>query len=256
MIISKVSKGSVMDQIYIPKRRAALPVGSYVIIKPIEAVDKQVQPSYYNIRYIEPIKVQIIKEIFKAIEADNVVITGSFLDKGFRFNDADVLIITEDELDQAVIKENIKESTGVECHLIAISNNAIIKGLETDPLYRVMLSRCVSKSRFIYKVKPKINYKILDLHLLKSSLLIDNFEALTGNEKYDLVRNFVSIYLFEKGKRVTKDSVDSAINHIFGDKAVESLKNNTIGKNFLSKYKEIYLKTQKKILDSIKNEQE
>ena len=34
-LIGKVSKGSKMDQIYIPKNREAIPVGSYVVVKPL-----------------------------------------------------------------------------------------------------------------------------------------------------------------------------------------------------------------------------
>ena len=34
-IISRVSKGSKMDQIYIPKNRAGLTIGEYVVITPL-----------------------------------------------------------------------------------------------------------------------------------------------------------------------------------------------------------------------------
>lgn len=256
-LVGKVSKGSVMDQIYVPKKRAGFPIGSYVVIKPLETKPEKVEPFFYNIKYLEPVKVEMIKEIFENmdeyLEPENIIITGSFLDKGFRFNDIDVIVINEKKLDVKYIKELLENKLGANLHLISITNKALIKGLSTDPLYKVMLSRCVSKKRIIYKSKVRINYKLLDLHLLKSKLLIDNFDFLGGDEKYGMVRNLIAIDLFINKKQVTKVAVDSAINNLFG--SVEKLKNNLVSrKSFLDKYMKIYIKVENKILKAIENE--
>ena len=71
----------------------------------------------------------------------------------------------------------------------------------------MILSRSIARKRFVYNVKSKINYKILDLHLLKSKSLIYNFDYLNGNEKYDLIRNMIVISLYLKHKRVNKDNL-------------------------------------------------
>ena len=71
------------------------------------------------------------------------------------------------------------------------------------------------KKRFVYKIKHKIDYKILDLHLLKSKLLIDNFDLLSGDEKYYLVRNLISISLYLQKKIVDKNRVDKEIIMIY-----------------------------------------
>jgi len=187
-LISKVSKGSRMDQIYIPKKRVDFTIGSYVVIRPLETVDEEIKPFFYNIKHLEPIKTKIIKEIFKnlsgIIKCDNIIITGSFLEDGFRFNDIDIILVSEEKINTKPIVDLLESRIGPKFHLILISNKALIKGLSTDPLYMLMLSKCVSKTRFVYRVKSKINYKLLDLHLLKSKLLTDNFDFLTGDEKY------------------------------------------------------------------------
>ena len=242
-----------MDQVYIPKKRSDFPIGSYVIIKPLETEKREIKPFFYNISYLEPIKIEIIKRIIqtidKNIKSDNIIITGSFLDKGFRFNDIDILLITENK---ANIKELLESRIGIKIHLIAITNKALLKGLSTDPLYKLMLIRCVSKKRLIYKSKQIINYKLLDLHLLKSNLLINNFDLLEGNEKYGLVRNLVAISLFIDKKPI-KD-IDSIINSLFGSNTVENLKNNILSKkDFLHKYKKIYNGTKSNIIKHIKN---
>ncbi len=256
-LISKISKGSRMDQIYIPKKRSDFPIGSYVLVKQLETEPKkEFKPFFYNIRYLEPIKVGIIKEIFKSTaNADNIIITGSFLDKGFKFNDIDIIMVTEKKQDIAHIKEALERKTGARIHFIKITSKALVKGFSIDPLYRVMLNRCVSKRRVICKPKNEIDYKLLDLHLLKSKTLIDNYDVLTGDQKYEMVRNLIAINRFINKKEVSKTGIDSAIDNAFGHDAVERLKSNTLSKGgFLEKYKKIYNIARNNILEGIKNE--
>jgi len=253
-LISKVSKGSRMDQIYIPKNREGLQIGEYVVIRLLDTKEKtEIKPIYYNISRLEPIKVEIIKEVFKSIEADNVIITGSFLDKGFRFNDIDLMIITEKIINEQTIKEKLRRITGAEIHFIVIGSKALASGLETDPLYRLMLSKCVSKKRIIYKPTIRLNYKLLDLHLLKNELLLNNFDILTGAEKYKMTRNLVAISLFIKKKEGI--TIDNSINIYFGQGTAEKLKDNLVSKKpFLGDYEKLYKETKNAVLRGIKNE--
>lgn len=260
-LISKISKGSRMDQIYIPKRRMGFGIGSYVVIKPLQKIEEKVsKPFFYNIDFLEPIKLRIVKEMFDVIdnnspEYDNIIITGSFLEKGFFFNDIDILIIAETQFNKKYLEELLENKIGIKTHVILINNRILIKGLSLDPLYQMMFSKCVSRKRFVYRVKNKINYKILDLHLLKSKLLIDNFDFLNGNEKYEMVRNAVSIALFTDNKKVNKDNVDEHIDKLFGKEMSKKIKENIVidKKEFITKYKKFYNDLSIKILNSIKN---
>ncbi len=262
-LISRVSKGSKMDQIYIPKNRPGLNIGSYVLIKPIQESKneklKKEELYFYNVKDLEPIKIEIIKKLFIIIEEnlenyDNIIITGSFLEKGFNFNDIDILIIIEKKFNEKYLQNITEQKLGIEAHIIPINNNSLIEGLSTDPLYHLMLNNCVAKRRFIYRKKQKLNYKILDLHLLKSKTLIYNFELLSGNEKYNLTRNMIAIMLFLKKKTLTKKSLDKEIIKIFKLSDINDLKNNVLDKiNFLKKYKKIYNDLSTKILKHIKD---
>jgi len=248
-----------MDQIYIPKKRIGFAIGTYVVLKPLEEEKSIEKPFFYNIKYLEPIKLKIIEEIFRTIERivkyDNIIITGSFLEEGFKFNDIDVIIVCEEKIDTNYIEKILKNRIGAEFHIISINNKALLKGLSTDPLYEAILSKCIARKRFIYKIKPRINYKLLDLHLLKSRQLIENFDFLTGDEKYEMTRNLIAINQFIDGKMITKEKIDSAIDHVFGNKTVQKLKNNIILKrDFIAKYKKIYKYTQDKILKGIEDE--
>src|SRR3989344_9678350 len=113
-IIAKISRGSKMDQIYLPKNRFGLNPGSHVLVREISH-EKEEKLFYYNIKKIEKVKIIIIKEIFKLLNKynfDNVIICGSFLDQGFNFNDIDIILINESEIKLEPIKNELKENLG------------------------------------------------------------------------------------------------------------------------------------------------
>ncbi len=257
-IMGRVSKGSRMDQVYLPKNRSGLVVGSYVVIKQVTEPRLEIKPYFYSLKYLEPIKLEIVKRIIGFIESyvenENIVITGSFLNKGFNFGDVDVLLITNESVNGLDIENRLYSDLGIKTHLIIIDSKSFVIGLESDPLFGMMLSRCVSKKRWIYHSKRKIDYKLLDLHLLKSKTLIDNFDVLKGDEKYYLTRNLIAIELFIGNKKIGMDVVDTEITKLFSLKSIDLIKNNLIGKgDFLDKYKKIYNDLFKKILKGVQN---
>ena len=150
-----------MDQIYIPKNREGLEVGSIVVIKPLIERKSKIKIYSYNTKSIEPIKMKIINEIMsyitESIECENIIITGSFLNKGFKFNDIDILIITDKKLNVSKIKENLEKKLEIKIDLLVLDNNSLHQGLNTDPLYNNMLSKCISKNRIIYKNQKEKN---------------------------------------------------------------------------------------------------
>lgn len=264
-VIGRISKGTKMDQIYIPKNRGNFPIGEYVLISPLNKVEgiklrkkeKKLNLYFYNIEKLEPIKIRIIEEIISLIEREinpeNIIITGSFLDKGFNFNDIDILLIKENKIDTEIIKREIQNLVGIKTHIFSLNRKALISGLSLDPLYSLMLSKCISKNRLIFNIKREINYKLLDLNLLKSKTLIDNFYILNGSEKYYLTLNMVSISLFIQKKKLSKESVNKEIEKLFRIK-ISEIKENLVRENFLRRYKEIFNKTFNLILNNIKND--
>jgi len=253
-----------MDQIYIPKNRTGFFSGDYVLIQPIESKLKgrleekkdKTRLYFYGVKALEPIKLRVIEEISSLISREanpeNIIITGSFLEQGFNFNDLDILIINKQKINTQRIRSKIENLTGIKTHIIMLDKKTLISGMSSDPLYTLMLSRCMSKNRLIFKVERKINYKLLDLHLLKSKTLIDNFSILSGNEKYYLILNMVSILLFIQNKKLSKEIVNKEIEKIFCVKISEIRANLITKKDFIEKYKEIYNKTFNLILKNVK----
>lgn len=261
-IIAKISRGTKMDQVYIPKARSGLEAGSYVIIKPLatEQINEKarLKPYFYGIKEIEPIKLDIINKTFDIIEkyADpqNIIITGSFLNSGFNFNDLDILIISK-ETNTKIIEKKLQSSIGIKPHILVLDKKNLEVGLSTDPLYLSMISKCVTKGRLIFNTKREINYKILDIHLLKSEPLIYSFDILNGEQKYYLIRNLISIKLFIENRNVDNLGIDREILKLFKIDKINIIKENMLNKKkFIEIYKEIYKQTQKNVFNFIKND--
>lgn len=241
-----------MDQIYLPKLRPpGYAIGEHVEIVP--AKHNKMPAFTYHLSQLEPIKNIIRDEIFNYFfNLDNVIITGSFLEKGFGFNDIDVLIIDDSKPDKAW-EEYFSNKLGVDIHFICINRKSLIKGLKQDPLFQMMLSKYLAKKREIFKYQNEFNYKLLDLHLLKSKTLIDSFDILSGKEKYDLTRNLISIKLFLNEKKLSQSIVDKEIKKLLCN--VNSLKENLVDKaKFLKKFKKVYNQTFNTIMQGLKNE--
>jgi len=247
-LIAKVSKGTLMDQIYIPKRRSGYGIGSYVRIIPLEKNRTSKNLIFNNVSYIEPIKIDIIYKIIGLIDKnsddyDNIIITGSFIEKGFHFNDIDILIVSDNNIPHNAIQASIKTEIGITSHIISLNKKSLTESLSYDPAFQLMIDKCISKKRFIFKVTPKINYQFLDLKLLESNVIFDEGDELDIEEKYDIVRNVVSIFLFIKHKKITNNELEQEIFRIFHVPS-ELIKRNTINqKIFIKKFRNLYNKT-------------
>jgi|SRR3989344_1169590 len=248
-LISKISKGTKMDQIYIPKNRPGFHTGEYVKIIP---VNERPKDNYYvyNIKEVPPIKIEIAKQIFQIIESminyDNIIITGSFLDENFKFNDIDIIIITENKKE---IEKSIKEKLKIEVHTILFNQSLLIEALKIDPKWRLMLSRCISKKRIAPLPQRKLKYRYLDVQLIESKTLMINFNYLTGKEKYKLTRNMMAISMFIKNKNISNKSIEKEIEKEL-DTNIEDLKNNLVTNDFFKRYKTFYSKLEKEIIEN------
>lgn len=243
-----------MDQIYIPKNRAGLNIGDYVIVKLVSS-EEQTQgirkPFLYGIDKLENIKMEIIGRVFGILakfQFENVIVTGSLLEKGFNFNDIDLVLISEEDCDKKeIIESQVVNLIGIKPHIIILSKKTLISGLETDPIYESMINRCVSRERIVFKYKRRILPKLLDLQLLKSKDLIENFQEYNGREKEYLVKNLVSISLFLEGKRIKQEEIARKIKTELKIRP-EEIRENMVGKEFEKDYEKLYKETFNKIL--------
>ncbi|MBI2139933.1 hypothetical protein HYU14_03345 [Candidatus Woesearchaeota archaeon] len=255
-LIARVSTGSRMDQIYIAKQRDGFPIGSYVLIKPLETVAKEnIKLFPHNIAQVEPVKLYIIKSLAQSIKSRHegeVIVFGSFLNPGFRFNDVDVILLSSTEGAYGTIGKKLEEETGLKIHLTMLSEPSLLKGIATDPLFALLMNNHIATKRMMFDAKRDLNFKLLDLHLQKSKMFIENFEMMAGSEKLKMVRNLAAIEYFMKGKKFPKQGTDALIDHTFSKGTALRLRDNTLLKEEIKKrYRQVFDSAQKEILKGI-----
>lgn len=258
-IIKKISKGARFNQIYLQKNEGiGFEPGKSVVISPLEHVIVK-EPSIfeYNVK-LGSLKKEIIKMVFKMIDSegyyDNLLITGSFLDEGFQFEDLDVVIINPRHIQKDRLKESIKQRTGIEPHLILMDAESFARGIKRDPLFRLMVDRYVSARRTLFKKGRELNYKLLDVYLLRNKNLIDGYDLFSIKQRKKLLRDFVSIKLFSENKEVTIRNIEKEINILFGKDIIEDLfcyGNNEEKHKFIMKLKKEFNKLESRILKNV-----
>jgi len=258
-LIKKISKGTRFNQIYLQKNEGiGFEPGKAVIITPLTYIlDKELSIFEYNVK-LDSLKKEIVKKIFKIIENtgyyDNIIITGSFLNKGFNFEDIDMIIINPKDIDQDTLKNSIKQSIGIAPHLILIDSKSFNKGIKRDPLFRLMINRYVSIKRAIFRKDKEINYKLLDIYLLKNKNLIDGYDLFNIKQRKKLLRDFISIKLFAENKEITINNVEKETEKIFGKDIIERLfyyGDSEIKQKFIEKLKKEFDKLENNILKNV-----
>lgn len=257
-IVKKISKGSRFNQIYL-KKNEGIGFEPYqeVLITPLQDVIRSEPTVFqYNIK-LDTIKKEIVKSIFKIIidniTSGNILITGSFLNKGFNFNDIDILIIDGKKVNKGILKRKIIESIGIRPHIIEISMKNLIIGINRDPLFLLMVDRYVSNQRLIFKKKRDINYRLLDAYLVRCKNLVDGFDAYSIEQRKKILRDFISIKLFVEKKELTLKNIELEVNKIFGRKTMDKMINfgdKYAELKFIKKFKRYYNNLEKNIISN------
>jgi len=252
-IVARISKGSKMDQVYIPKNRIGFSIGNYVILKPIGGEKQSDRLFYYGVKDIGSLKLGIIQQVIGIIDKHyasygNVIFTGSFLDEGFQFNDIDIIVVSEKNQEKITEKE-IKEKLGIEAHAIPFNKISFREALEIDPIWRLMLSRCVAKNRLAPLPKKRLKYRYLDAQMIRSKMLADNFDNLTGRERYKLMRNLMVIYLFINNKKLSAVNIEKEIKAKFRV-SISDIERNLIDDGFFKRYNEFYDQLEEEVIDN------
>ena len=258
-LIKRISKGARFNQIYLQKNEGAgFEPGKSVVISPLENIISKEPPIFeYNVK-LESLKREIVKLVFKIVDSHghygNIIITGSFLDEGFNFEDIDIIIINSVNIEKDEIKNTIERNTGINTHLTLIDSESFNRGIRRDPLFRLMIDRYVSTKRAIFRNDRELNYKLLDIHLLKNKNLIEGYDLFSIKQRKKLLRDFISIKLFSENKKVTIKSIEKETNMLFGRDIIENLfyyGNNEEKHKFIAKLKKEFNKLEEHILKNV-----
>ena len=254
----KVSKGSKFNQIYIPKEmRGIFEDGDLVEVKLLEKKEKlYYSDNLKNLHKTSDFKKNLIKQVFSLLEKfkeiRQVFIVGSFLTEKIKYNDIDIILISDKKEIENEAYAYLSEKIQMNFDIIVIPGKKIEKLIKICPLTRSMFYYFVSNKEFSLDEKIEIEKKHIDFLLMMPK---DLFKIGFSNGKvyFDSLRRLITIRKFLEMQNLDPILINQEIKKILG-KNYSFLKNNeNVDKKILTFVKEEIKKELNKI-EKIMNE--
>jgi len=212
--VGKVSKGSVFNQIYIPKNlRWEFEAGSLVEVKLLE------KRLHYSRKFaISEFKEKLIKEIFSFLESfgvKQIIIAGSFLKEKIDYRDIDLLLVVDrrGEKFENVVYKKLIEKLNLKFHLLFFDEESFIKLQESCPLTRSMLYYSISNKKI-----EKRGRKIDENHIKFLLMMPEDLLKIKVNTRvfYDSLRRLVAIEKFLSSKEEDPSEINKDLKDELG----------------------------------------
>jgi len=255
--IHRVSKGSRFNQIYVPKEyEQVFQEGDIVQVMLLEKRTKL----YYskNLKKLSEFKEKLIKDIFSELstfkEIKQVFIFGSFLTKNVDYNDIDVLVLNDKDIEETVYNSLIKKFN-LKFHVIAIDDKNLKKVLEICPLVRSMLYRFVSNKPFIVQKDTRIDRNHIRFLLMLPEDLLEI--ELDSKMFYEAIRRLTCIEYFLEDNEIAPDKIDGVLSKTLDNLLLERIKKDEqINNKNIAELRTIIKHKLKKIKGLLKNGKE
>ena len=216
--IHKVSKGSRFNQIYIPKEMDMhFKAGDLV---EVTLLKKRVSlyPSN-NLKQLSEFKENLIKNIFSSLETFNeikqIFIVGSFLTQKTEYNDIDLILISDKNLEEEVFVY-LTDNFQLKFHIMVISEKSFQYLQKSCPLTRSMLYFFVSNKEFLLSEIIETDKKHLKFLLMMPEDLLTL--KLKSRVFYDSVRRLITIERFLENKILNPILIEKEIANLLGEK--------------------------------------
>jgi len=226
--IHKISKGSRFNQIYIPKEmNGVFEIGDVVEIKLLSK--KEIFYYSKNLKKLSNYKEKLVKEIFSFLsdfsDIKHIFIIGSFLTNKIDYNDVDILLISNKNIEIEVYNKLI-DKFNIKFHIISISEERFEYLQYSCPLTRSMLSYFVSNKEFNLPEEIKVDKNhIRYLLMTPEDLLKVNPESRTY---YDSIRRLITIENFLENKPVDILEISNQLIKVLGETLFFLIKGNEI----------------------------
>ncbi|MFA5857406.1 MAG: hypothetical protein WC867_08650 [Candidatus Pacearchaeota archaeon] len=238
--IHRVSKGTRFNQIYIPKEMITqFEAGDLVEVTLLEK-----STSLYSspkLGKLSEFKINLIKEIFSELkkykEIKQVFIIGSFLTQKHDFNDIDIIIISDKDIEKEVYK-TLMDKFELKFHILIISENNFKTLQKFCPIHRSMLYYFISDKKFSLPKDIELNKDhIRFLLMMPEDLLNIN---LNSRVFYDSIRRLLTIEKFLENISLDPLEINKEIKNLLGDSLATNLRQNgSIDKEIIKKLREV-----------------
>jgi len=253
----RVSKGSRFNQIYIPQcMNQAFEVGDMVEVKLIKKQEKIFYSK--NTKKLGEFKEEVIRKIFSCLSSfkdiQQIFVYGSFLTEKVEYNDIDILIICDKQIEEKVYRY-VSDKIQLKFHVIAYSKRKLYKLFKIDPIIRSMLYYFISN-----KKEELLNDRELDKEHIKFLLMMpEDLLKINAESRafFDNLRRLLTIIRFLEDNAENSLEVFNELEKLIGKSLYDKIKRNqTINKKELAEIREIIKKQIKLIRGLIEqNEQ-
>lgn len=221
----KVSKGSRFNQVYVPKSVSRLiEVGDLVEVRLLE----KHKELYYGKKQprLGWFKENMIKEIFnflnKKVRCGGIFVVGSFLTKAYGFNDLDLAILGDKDIDVKRLEDCLVKEFNQKFHMLVYKKEELEKALAYDPITASMFSIYISDRPIDLEYKYSVNRKhILFLLMMPEDLLRIK---LSSKIFYDALRRLATIEHFLNKKSLLIAEIDKELEHLLKEDLYASMK--------------------------------
>jgi REP element-mobilizing transposase RayT len=224
--VHKVSKGARFNQIYIPKSMELnFQAGDLVEVTLLEKSNSV----YYSktLPKLSEFKENLIKNIFSELdkfrEIRQIFIIGSFLTQKQDYNDIDIILISEKNLEKEIYKILINKFE-LKFHVMSIPEDNFKSLQKYCPMTRSMLYYFVSNKKFNLPKETELNQNhIKFLLMMPEDLLTINLKSRVF---YDSIRRLLAIERFLENRPLNPFDINKEIKNILGEKIVIDIRNN------------------------------
>ena len=226
--IHKISKGSRFNQIYIPKEmNGVFEIGDVVEIKLLSK--KEIFYYSKNLKKLSNYKEKLVKEIFSFLsdfsDIKHIFIIGSFLTNKIDYNDVDILLISNKNIEIEVYNKLI-DKFNIKFHIISISEERFEYLQYSCPLTRSMLSYFVSNKEFNLPEEIKVDKNHIRYLLMTPE---DLLKVNPGSRAYyDSIRRLITVENFLENKPVDILEISNQLTKIIGETLFFLIKGNEI----------------------------
>ncbi|MDP2925215.1 MAG: hypothetical protein Q8N99_02470 [Nanoarchaeota archaeon] len=222
----KVSKGTRFNQIYVPREmHKHFEVGDLVEVILIE---KSISLYYSsNLAKISDFKKNLVKNIFSELrkykEIKQIFIIGSFLTQKQDFNDIDIIIISEKNLENEIYKTLINNFE-LKFHIMTISEENFKSLQKFCPMTRSMFYYFVSNKEFKLSKETELNKD----HIRFLLMMPEDILKIKLNSRifYDSIRRLLTIERFLENLSVDPLETNKEVQTLIGQNIAKDIRNN------------------------------
>ena len=223
--IHKVSKGTRFNQIYIPKNMEInFQAGDMVEVTLLE---KKISINYSkDLKNLSEFKEELIKNIFSELdkfrEIKQIFFIGSFLTQKQDYNDIDIILISEKNIEKEVNKLLI-DKFELRFHIIHIQSDSFKDLQKYCPLTRSMLFYFISNREFKLP-KGEINKDHIRFLLMMPEDILKI--KVSSRVFYDSIRRLRTIERFLENNSLDPLKVNKEIQNLISQNLSQDMRNN------------------------------